>query len=213
VTQRVRVLIADDHPLYRDGIARAVGERPELQIVAETGDGRAALDAIRELEPDVAVIDLSLPTLGGIEILNAVRRDRLDTQVLVLSASTSGADVHAAMSAGAAGYVTKSADRVALCDAITSVARGRAVLGSDLQAGFLAEVRARGRNHQRPALTRREAEVLRLLADGHSAPAIGQRLFLATATVKTHLAHLYEKLGVRDRQQAIERALAEGLLE
>jgi len=213
VTKRLRVLIADDHPLYRDGIARAVRERPELQIVAETGDGRAALEAIRELTPDVAVIDLSLPTLGGIEILNAVRRYRLPTQVLVLSASTSGADVHAAMSAGAAGYVTKRTDRVALCDAITSVARGQAVLGRDLQAGFLDEVRARGRTEQRPALTRREAEVLRLLADGHSAPAIGRRLFLATATVKTHLAHLYEKLDVGDRAACVAQAMRAGLIE
>jgi two-component system nitrate/nitrite response regulator NarL len=213
VTQPLRILIADDHPLYRDGIARAIRERPELQIIAQTADGHAALEAIRDLTPDVAVIELRLPKLGGIEIINAVRRDRLDTQVLMLSASTSGADVHAAMSAGAAGYVTKSADRAALCDAITSVARGQAVLGRDLQASFLDEVRARGRDFQRPALTRREAEVLRLLADGHSAPAIGQRLFLATATVKTHLAHLYEKLDVGDRAACVAQAMRAGLIE
>ena len=210
---RLRVLIADDHPLYRDGIARAVRERHELQIVAEAADGRAALEGIREHAPDVAVVDLRLPQLTGIEILNAVRRDGLATRVLVLSASTDGSHVHEAMSAGAAGYVAKSADRTALCDAITAVARGQAVLDHDLQAGLLEEVRTRGRTVERPTLTKREAEVLRLLAEGLSAPAIGRRLYLAPATVKTHLGHLYEKLDVGDRAACVAQAMRAGLLE
>lgn len=211
--ERLRVLIADDHPLYRDGIVRAVRERHELEIVAECADGRAALEAIRDRVPDVAVIDLFLPALGGIEILNAVRRDRLSTRVLVLSASTDGSQVHAAMAAGAAGYVAKSADRVALCDAIAAVARGQAVLDQELQAGLLEQVRAHGQPVERPALTKRETQVLRLLAEGHSAPAIGRRLYLAPATVKTHLGHLYEKLDVSDRAACVAQAMRAGLIE
>jgi two-component system nitrate/nitrite response regulator NarL len=213
VGERLRVLIADDHPLYRDGIVRAVRERHELEIVAECADGRAALEAIRDRVPDVAVIDLFLPALGGIEILNAVRRDRLSTRVLVLSASTDGSQVHAAMAAGAAGYVAKSADRVALCDAIAAVARGQAVLDQELQAGLLEQVRAHGQPVERPALTKRETQVLRLLAEGHSAPAIGRRLYLAPATVKTHLGHLYEKLDVSDRAACVAQAMRAGLIE
>ena len=211
--KRLRVLVSDDHPLYRDGIARAVRDRLELELVGEPGDGRAALEAIRELSPDVAVIDLRLPGLGGIEILNAVRREGLLTRVLVLSASTEGALVHEAMSAGAAGYLAKTADRAEVCNAVAAVARGQAVLDHELQAGLLEEVRTRGTATERPSLTRREAQVLRLIADGLSAPAIGRELYLAPATVKTHMSHLYEKLGVGDRAACVAQAMRVGLLE
>lgn len=211
--KRLRVLVSDDHPLYRDGIARAVRDRLELELVGEPGDGRAALEAIRELSPDVAVIDLRLPGLGGIEILNAVRREGLETRVLVLSASTDGAVVHEAMSAGAAGYLAKSADRAEVCNAVAAVGRGQAVLDHELQAGLLEEVRTRGTAAERPSLTRREAEVLRLIADGLSAPAIGRELYLAPATVKTHMSHLYEKLRVGDRAACVAQAMRVGLLE
>jgi len=210
---RVTVLIADDHPLFRDGIARAIRARPDLELVAEAEDGREALERIRELAPAVAVLDLRLPGLDGLEVLNAVRRDALPTRVLTLSASEDGALVFAAVSGGAAGYLSKSADRTAVCDAVAAIARGETVLDPGLQRGLLEEVQARGVADTRPVLTPRETEILRLIADGLSAPEIGRRLFLSTATVKTHLGHLYEKLGVSERAACVAEAMRRGLLE
>ena len=211
--ERVTVLVADDHPLFRDGIARAVKERPDLELVGEAADGRAALDGIRELAPAVAIVDLRLPDLDGMDILNAVKRDGLATRILMLSASTEGPLVFQAVSAGAAGYLSKNADRTAVCDAVAAIARGESVLDPGVQSGLFAEVRSRGVTDQRPVLTQRENEILRLIAEGKSAPDISRELFLSTATVKTHLGHLYEKLGVSDRAACVAEAMRRGLLE
>ena len=211
--ERVTVLVADDHPLFREGIARAIRERPDLELVAEAADGRAALEQIRDLAPAVAVVDLRLPGLDGLEVLNAVRRDGLATRILMLSASTEGPLVFAAVFAGAAGYLSKSADRTAVCDAVAAIARGESVLDPGVQTGLFAEVRSRGVADTRPVLTQRETEILRLIAEGKSAPDISRELFLSTATVKTHLGHLYEKLGVSDRAACVAEAMRRGLLE
>ena len=212
-TERVSVLVADDHPLFRDGIVRAVRERPDLELIAEASDGQAALSLIRELRPQVAILDLSLPELDGIDVLSAVRRDGLPTRVLMLSASTEGAIVFQAVSAGASGYLSKAAGRDQVCDAVAAIARGQTVLGEGLQDGLLDEVRARGVDDLRPILTAREREVLVLIADGLSAPEIGERLFVSASTVKTHMGHLYEKLDVSDRAACVAEAMRRGLLE
>ena len=210
---RVTVVVADDHPLFRDGIVRAVRERPDLELAGEAADGPAALAAIRELRPAVAVVDFSLPGLDGLGVLNAVRRDGLATQVLMLSANTEGVIVHQAIAAGAAGYLAKSADRSDVCDAIAAVARGETVLDPSLQAALLGQVRAHGVDDTRPILTSREHEILVLMADGLNATEIGARLFVAPSTVKTHVGHIYEKLGVSDRAACVAQAMRRGLLE
>ena len=211
--ERVTVLVADDHPLFREGIARAVKERPDLELVGEAENGRDALEQIRALAPAVAVVDLRLPGLHGLEVLNAVRRDGLPTRILMLSASTEGPLVFEAVSAGAAGYLSKQADRTAVCDAVAAIARGESVLDPGVQTGLVAEVQSRGVADRRPVLTQREAEILGLIAEGRSAPDISRELYLSTATVKTHLGHLYEKLGVSDRAAAVAEAMRRGLLE
>jgi len=210
---RVSVVVADDHPLFRDGIVRAIRERPELELVGEAGDGQAALALIRERSPAVALLDFALPGLDGLQVLAAVRRDALPTRVLMLSASTEGPIVHRAISEGAAGYLPKSVDRQAVCEAIGAVARGESVLDPELQAGLLEEVRARGVNDTRPVLTTREQEILSLMASGLTTGQIGERLFVAPSTVKTHVGHLYEKLGVSDRAACVAQAMRLGLLE
>lgn len=210
---RVTVLVADDHPLFREGVARAVRDRPDLELVGEVGDGRAALAGIRELSPAVAVVDLRLPEIDGVGIANAVARDGLATRVLVLSAFTDPRLVYEAMSAGAAGFFSKDADREAVLDAVAAVARGESRVEPRLQSALFAEMRERARDDERPLLTPREREVLGLMAEGLSAPAIGRRLYLATATVKSHQARLYEKLGVSDRAAAVAAAMRAGLLE
>jgi two-component system, NarL family, nitrate/nitrite response regulator NarL len=209
----VTVVIADDHPLYRDGLARAVSSRPDLELVAESGDGRETLELIRRLEPDVAVLDLHMPGLEGVAIVEAVRRDQLPTRALMLSAAVESALVYRAVAAGAAGYWSKEADRTVICDAIAAVARGESVLDPALQAGVFTEIHGREVDDERPVLTEREREILNLIASGLTAPTIGKQLFLSPATVKTHLGHLYEKLGVGDRAAAVAEAMRRGLLE
>jgi two-component system nitrate/nitrite response regulator NarL len=211
--RRVTVLVADDHPLFREGIARAVRERPDLELVAEVSDGRAALECIREESPSVAVVDLRLPELDGVAIANAVARDGLATRVLVLSAFTEPQFVYEAMAAGAAGYFSKDADRDAVLDAIAAVARGDSRVEPRLQSGLFEEMRGRAQDGARSLLTPRELEIVGLMADGLSAPAIAKQLFLATATVKSHQARIYEKLGVSDRAAAVAEAMRRGLLE
>ena len=202
----------DGQPLFRDAVARAISQRPELELVGEAGDGRSALVAIDSERPDVAVIDGTLAGITGEQLLHAVSRDGLRTRVVLIAERPLPGDVYAALVDGAAGYLTKDADARELCDAITAVARGRTVLAPELQAGVAAEIRLRA-DRDRPLMTRRERETLKLTAEGLSAPAIGRRLHLSTATVKTHLQHIYEKLGVSERAAAVAEAMRRGLLE
>src|SRR5918992_390430 len=123
-TARIRVFVADDHPLFREGVVRAIKERPELELVGECGDGRDALAQIQELQPDVALLDVRLPSLGGIQVITALSDAESPTRVLVLSAFNDSPLVYDAIAAGARGYVTKDADRQTICNAITAVARG-----------------------------------------------------------------------------------------
>jgi len=210
---RVRVVVADDHPLFRDGIARAVRGRPSLELVGEAADGRTALELSRTLEPDVLLLDTRLPELDGLQVLNALQRERSPTRILMFSAFTDGPLVHRAIAAGAAGYLPKNAERDAVCEAIEAVARGAVVLDPSLQAGLLEQVRAHGVAADRPVLTEREQQILVLIAEGLTAPAVAARLHLAPGTVKTHLGHLYEKLGVSDRAACVAEAMRRGLLE
>ena len=206
-------MVADDHPLFREGIERAVRERPELELVGSAADGRQALTLVRELEPAVAVLDMRLPGLDGLQILNAITRDHLPTRVLILSASGDPELVYGAVQGGAAGYFRKETDRHAILDAIAAVARGRTVIDPELQAGVFDLIRVRGTDETRPILTDREKEVLTLMADGLSGPQIADRLIVALPTVKTHQARLYEKLGVSERAAAVAEAMRRGLLE
>jgi two-component system, NarL family, nitrate/nitrite response regulator NarL len=209
----VRIVVADDHPLFREGIERAVRERPDLELLASAADGREALHQIRDLEPAVAVLDLRLPQLDGLQVLNAVTRDALPTRVLFLSASSDPELVYRAVQGGAAGYFRKEADRQAILDAIAAVARGSTVVDPALQAGVFDQIRLRGTGEERPILTAREREVLALMAEGLSGPQIAERLIVAVPTVKTHQARLYEKLGVSERAAAVAEAMRRGLLE
>lgn len=206
----MRVVAADAQPLYRDAVARAIRERPELELVGQARDGREALAAIGAEQPDVAVIDRTLSGLTGEQVLNAVARDGLRTRVVLIAARPDSREVYAAIAGGAAGYLTKDADARELCDAITAVARGRTVLAPELQAGIAGEIRLRS-VHERPLMSQRET--LRLVAEGLSAPQIGRNLHLSTATVKTHLQHIYDKLGVSERAAAVAEAMRRGLLE
>ena len=210
---RVKVLLADDHPIYREGLARAIKERPELKLVAEADNGRAALDLIRDHEPDVAVLDVRMPDLDGPQVMRALRREGLEVEVIFLSAGTDGGTSYGVVADGARGYLSKKAGRQEICEAISRVARGETVLAAEVQSGLASEIGRRQSLTEGPDLTAREREILRLVADGLSAPDIGREIHLSPTTVKGHLHTLYDKLGVSDRAAAVAEAMRRGLLE
>ena len=211
-TPRVRVYLADDHPLFLRGIVQEVKERPDLELVGQATDGRKALADLRSLQPDVAVIDMRIPGLSGLEVLAACKRDAIKTRIIVLSAHVESDLVYRAIASGAAGYLSKEADRETILDAVAAVSRGEVVLAPEVHAGLAGEIRRR-EVVERPILTPREKEVLVLTADGLTAPEIASRLQLGVATVRSHLQNLYEKLGVSDRAAAVAAAMRARLLE
>lgn len=210
--ERVRVLVADDHPLYREGVVRALSASGRVEVVAEAADGREALAQIQEHRPDVALVDYKLPELDGVAVANAVARDELPTRVLLVSAFTDSGVVYQALETGASGFVSKEARREQIVDAVLACARGENVVPPDIAAGLVSEIRLRKQDN-RPALTPREQEILRLIAAGKSLPEIAKELYLGLTTVKTHVQHLYDKLGVSDRAAAVATAMRRGLIE
>ena len=211
-SERLRVLIADDHPVYRQGLERAIAERDDLELVGACEDGRQALETISQLEPEVAIVDVRMPGLDGLAILSAVKRDALRTRIVLLTGYEDSTAAYKALAAGAAGYVSKTSDNMELCDSIVKVARGETVIAPQFSAGIATEIQLR-ETTDRPALTDREGEVLRLLAEGRTAGKIGEELHLSEATIKTHLHNLYHKHGVSDRAAAVATAMRWGLLE
>jgi two-component system, NarL family, nitrate/nitrite response regulator NarL len=210
--RRTRLLVADDHPLYHEGVARAVSTAPWLELVARVELARDALDEIRRLKPDVALVDLGLPDLDGIAVLELLKPDALDTRVVIVSASEDRAMVYRAIAAGARAYLSKVSSASTLLATIEAVARGETVIPPSMQAGLAEEIRARQATGDQPVLTARELEVLRHTAEGMSAPEIAQELVLGVTTVKTHLHNIYGKLGVSDRAAALATAIRRGLL-
>lgn len=191
-------------------MADSIKQRADLELVGEAANGREAL--IAATAPDVAVLDMRMPELDGQRVLNALVRDQSATRVLFLTANVESPAVYEALGAGASGYLAKEADGDAICDAIAAVARGETVLATEVQSGIAREIRMRS-VAERPALSPREREILVLTADGCSPPDIAEKLHLSAATVRTHLQHLYDKLGVSDRAAAVAEAMRRGLLE
>ncbi|MFE5541984.1 response regulator [Streptomyces sp. NPDC056519] len=209
---RVRIVVGDDHPVYRDGIVAALNGSGRVEVVATVGDGRAALEAIREHLPAVALLDYRMPKLNGLQVVHAVIRDELPTRILLLSATTESDVVYQAIQEGAAGYLSKESNRNDVVAAVMACAKGESVLPPDLVTGLTSEVRARARSDE-PLLSARERDVLRLIAQGMSVQDMAQELYLAPTTIKTHLRRLYEKLGVSDRGEAVAKAMRSQLLE
>lgn len=212
MTPRVSVYVGEDHPIYLEGLVRALRQRPEFEVLGSSTDGREALDEIRRLAPDVAVLDENMPGLLGNEVMQAISRDGLTTRVVMLSASVDSAVVFRAVASGVSAYLTKDSDRATICEAVAAVARGETVLAPQVQAGLAGEVRLR-EHESRPALSPREHEILARAASGLSGPDIARDLQISTATVKTHLRNIYEKLGVSERAAAVAEAMRRGLLE
>ncbi|GLD45188.1 putative nitrate/nitrite response transcriptional regulatory protein NarL [Mycobacterium kiyosense] len=210
--KRVTVVIADDHPVTRRGLATALNSSGQLTVVAEVADGRAALEAVRGHQPAVALLDYRMPELNGIEVTRAINRDRLPTSVLLLSAFDDSQIVYKALAEGASGYLTKESDSDEIVRAVLTCAGGGSYLPAAVAGGLAGEVKRRGRGTM-AALTERETQVITMMADGLSVPQIADRLHLARSTVKTHTRSLYEKLGVADRGAAVAEAMRRRLLD
>jgi two-component system nitrate/nitrite response regulator NarL len=209
---RVRVVVADDHPFFRDGVARGLVHSGRIEVVAEASDGREALEAIRRDDPDVALVDYEMPDVDGLGVVRAAVRDGLRTRVLLLSAHTDSAVVFQALQEGAAGYLAKDAKRAEIVEAVLDVAKGRTVVPAELAAGLAGEIRMRAKD-QGPVLSERERQVLQAFARGLSVPQVAGELFIGVSTVKTHTQRLYEKLGVSDRAAAVAEGMRRGLVE
>jgi two-component system nitrate/nitrite response regulator NarL len=208
---RIRVVVADDHPLYRQALARAVRDDDRLELAGEAGDGARALELIDELSPDVALLDMAMPRMDALNVLDRLAQSDRRLPVVIVSAAADGATVQDAISRGAAGFLTKDAEAAEICQALIDVTTGRSVLSPKLQSAMF--------RHLRDAATRavklspRERELLELGARGMSGPEIAQALMLSPATVKTYWQRLYEKLEVGDRASAVAEALRRGLIE
>ncbi len=210
----ISVLIVDDHPVVREGLVKMIGLYPDLKIVGEVSSGEEAVEEVRRLIPAVALMDVRMAGIGGVEATRRIRQQCPDTQVIVLSNYDEDRYVFDALRAGARGYLLKDVSADGLAEAIRAVARGESILDSSLMNRVVSEFQ---QMQQRPQsspdrLTPREMEVLQRLVDGFSNREIADHLVVSEKTVKSHLTSIYRKLNVRDRSQAIVSALRSGLV-
>lgn len=211
---RIKILIADDHALMRDGIRRVLEREPDFDVVAEAGDGEEAIALIESLRPDVAIIDIAMPKVDGIEVTKHIKSSHPGMAVLILTAYDDDEFVFSLIEAGAAGYLLKSVQSQELVKAIRAVRAGESVLHPSVARKVLNHfVPSLAKAEEQTALdtlTERELEILRLVTRGLSNREIGAELFLSARTVHGHLGRIFNKLGVGSRTEAVVRALKEG---
>ena len=204
----VRLLIVDDHPVVRSGLQGMLASQPDFEVVGEAHDGKQGVELAQKLKPDVTLMDLRMPEMDGVEAIGRIKAKRPDAQILVLTTYESDADVLRAIEKGASGYLLKDAPREDLYAAIRAVAQGT----SPLAPAVAARLMSRLRGPADKALSNREIEVLELVARGTSNKGIGKELWISETTVKTHMLHVFEKLGVTDRTAAVTVALKRGII-
>lgn len=204
----IRVLIVDDHPVVRAGIEGMLASQPDLEIVGQAADGAGAVALCADLHPAVVLMDLRMAGMDGVAATRAIKSRFPAIQVLVLTTYDSDADILRAIEAGATGYLLKDTPREQLFQSIRAAARGEAALAPAVAARLMTRMRAPAEE----ALSAREIEVLALVARGASNRQVGRELHISEATVKTHLIHIFDKLGVADRTSAVTTALERGIL-
>jgi DNA-binding NarL/FixJ family response regulator len=204
----IRLLIADDHPVVRDGLRGMMAAEEDLEVVGEAGNGIEALALVPRVRPDVALVDLRMPGLDGVATIRALRERHPEVRVLVLTTFDTDRDVVSAIEAGATGYLLKDAPRAELFRAVRAAARGESVLAPEVATRLVGQLR----DPSGQALTQRERQVLELVARGATNREVAARLHVSEATVKTHLVHAFGKLGVSDRTAAVTAALERRLI-
>ncbi|HET6534397.1 MAG TPA: response regulator transcription factor [Actinoplanes sp.] len=204
----IRLLIVDDHPVVRDGLRGMFAGDDRFEVVGEAATGDEALAVARSAAPDVVLMDLRMPGMDGVTTIGALRRQGSAARVLVLTTYDTDSDVLPAVKAGATGYLLKDTPREELFRAVAAAYRGESVLSPAVAGRLMGQLRSPARE----PLSQRELEVLRLIARGRTNRETAGQLFISEATVKTHLLHVYAKLGVRDRAAAVATAFERGLL-
>jgi DNA-binding NarL/FixJ family response regulator len=208
----IRVLIVDDHPVWRDGVKADLERAGGIEVVAEAADGGEAIERAREAMPDLVLMDLNLPTVQGTEAIRRIVEETPSVKVLVLSASAAEADVLEAVKVGASGYLLKSATSAELSSAVHRVRAGEPVFSPSLAALVLGEFRRiSAGTESEPGLTPRETEVLKLVAKGYTYREIAEKLFLSTKTVQNHVQNILTKLQLRKRYELMRYAIQRGL--
>ena len=203
----IRVVVADDHPVVRDGIRGMLERDPRMAVVGEAGDGREAVALVRATNPDLVLMDLRMPGGDGVSAIRELRAtDSTRPRILVLTTYDTDRDIHAAIDAGADGYLLKATSRTELVDAVVRAAAGQSVLAASAARSLVERNRT-------ATLTERELQVLAAIARGGTNQEVARELLVSEATVKTHLLHVYPKLGVRDRAAAVRVAFQRGLLD
>lgn len=210
--ERIRVMVVDDHPVWRDGIRTDLERSGDIEVVAEASDGGEAIELAREAMPDVVLLDLRLPTVSGVDAIRAIVEDSPHVRVLVLSASGEEADVLEAVKVGATGYLLKTATAEEIVDAVRRVRAGEPVFTPPLAGLVLSEFRrVAAPRPGEPGLTPRENEILRLVAKGYTYREIAEKLFISVKTVQNHVQNILTKLQLRKRYELMRYAIRKGL--
>ncbi len=208
----IRVLLADDHVVVRAGIRQFLEQHPDIEVVAEASNGKEACELLEKHKPDVAVLDIQMPQMSGIEVTRWIRSARLPVGVLVLTAYDDEPYVQAVLQAGANGYVLKTADPLEIVSAVRDVFHGKSVLDAALAHKLMARLAAKTREPAVEALTERELQILTLTGKGYTNKAIGMQLSISDRTVQNHLANIFQKLNAESRTEAVMRAVSLGLI-
>jgi DNA-binding NarL/FixJ family response regulator len=207
----VRVMVVDDHPVWRDGVRSDLEASGRAVVVAEASDGGEAIERAIEVMPELVLMDLNLPTVRGVEAIRRIVEQSPHVKVLVLSASAEEADVLEAVKVGASGYLLKSATAAELADAVTRVRAGEPVFSPSLAALVLGEFRRMSAAATEPGLTARETEVLKLVAKGYTYREIADKLFISVKTVQNHVQNILTKLQLSKRYELMRYAIQRGL--
>ncbi|MBI2170071.1 MAG: response regulator transcription factor [Actinobacteria bacterium] len=209
----LRVLVADDHPLMLDAIRQEIAEDGGIEIVATAVDGEQLVDRYRCYEPDVALVDISMPGLDGLAAARLILEHDAGARIVILSARTDPSAVRAAFEAGAVGYLAKTVESGSLAAAVRQAAAGETVLDATSASALVGRLRAGDVGGGSKAVSAREAEILTLVGQGLTNAQIGESLYLSSETVKTHLDRIFDKLGVHDRVSAVCRAIELGVID
>jgi len=217
--ETIRVVIVDDHALFRRGLDLVLSEEPDIKVVGEAADGIEAVHRAEEMAPDVVVMDVRMPRSTGIEAARRIRERLPDTKVIMLTVSDSEEDLYAAVKAGASGYLLKEISIEELADAVRAVARGHSLISPSMASKLLTEFNALVQQAEErhrsflPSLTDRELDVLKLVAKGLSNREISEELYISENTVKNHVRNILEKLHLHSRMEAVVYAMREKLLD
>jgi DNA-binding NarL/FixJ family response regulator len=210
---RYRLVVVDDHALFRRGLIGLLEDMPEFEVVGEAGDGQEALKIIEAVNPEIILLDVNMPRMDGIELVQALRRKKNSARILMLTISQDNQDLLGAVRAGANGYILKNTEPEDLRQALHSVALGQGVLSPEVIGPVLTAITQSISAPPAVVLSERELEVLDCLADGLTTLQIGSRLFISDNTVKTHIRHILEKLESANRTEAVGKATQLGLLK